>query len=116
MKTKNSKILSMVYRKKPIKITEEDLRFIHGNDYDLFREKILPNCFCTACSKEGRDNVVTIVNFEIFINDLNDVELEGFCSVCSGRVGRYSETGEVEEYVPRVKKVREKYKKVKNKK
>jgi hypothetical protein len=106
----------MVYKKKPIKIAEEDLKFIHGDDYAFFREKILPNCFCTSCSKNGRDNVVTIVDYEIFINDLNDVILQGFCSVCGGRVGRYSETGEVKEYVPRVLKIKRKYKKGKNKK
>jgi len=105
----------MVYRKNPIKITEEDLKFIHGNDYDLFREKILPNCFCYPCIKKGK-NMVRIVNYEIFINDLNDVELQGFCAECGGRVGRYSETGEVKEYVPRVKKVREKYKRNKKRK
>ncbi len=60
--------------------------------------------------------MVTIVNYEIFINDLNDVELQGFCSVCGGRVGRYSETGEVKKYVPRVKKVREKHKRNKKRK
>lgn len=105
----------MVYRKKPIKITEEDLKFIYGDDYDFFQEKILPNCHCGKCSKEGRDSMVTITNYDIFINDLNDVLLEGVCSVCGGRVGRYSETGEVKEYVPRVKKIREKYKSKKNK-
>ncbi len=105
----------MVYRKKPIKITEDDLRFIYGSDYPFFREKILPNCFCGSCSREGKDSMVTITNYEIFINDLNDVLLEGFCSVCGGRVGRYSETGEVKKYVPRVKKIRDKYKSKKGK-
>ncbi len=100
----------MVYRKKSIKITEEDLKFIYGDDYTFFREKILPNCYCGTCSREGRNNMVTIVNYEIFINDINDVLLEGFCSVCGGKVGRYSETGEVKEYAPRVQKIREKYK------
>ena len=105
----------MVYRKKPIKITEEELKFIYGADYEFFCDKILPNCFCGFCSKDGRDNVVTIVNYDIFIDDLNDVILQGFCTECGGKVGRYLETGEVEEYIPRVKKVREKYKNKKGK-
>jgi hypothetical protein len=101
----------MVYRKKPIKIVEDDLKFIYGDDYIFFRQKILPNCFCSSCSKEGADSIVTITNYEIFINDINDVLLEGFCLVCGGRVGRYSETGEVKKYVSRVLKIKRKYKK-----
>ncbi len=96
--------------KKQIKITEEDLKFIHGKDYKLFQDKILPNCFCGSCVKNGRQ-IVRIVNYEIFINDLNDIELQGFCANCGGRIGRYLETGEVGKYIPRVKKIKEKYKK-----
>ena len=105
----------MVYKKKPIKSTEEDLKFIHSADYEIFQNKILPNCFCYPCTKNGK-STVRIVNYEIFLNDLNDVELQGFCAECGGRVGRYSETGEVKEYVPRVLRIKRKYKKGKNKK
>ena len=98
----------MIKNKKLLKITEEDLKFIHGKDYEFFQRKVLPNCFCYPCVKNGK-RTVKIMNYEIFINDLNDVELQGFCDDCGGPVGRYSETGEVEETAKRVKKVRKKY-------
>ena len=39
------------------------------------------------------------------MNDLNDVILDGKCAVCGDPVNRYTETGENEEYVRRIKKV-----------
>ncbi len=98
-------------KKQNIKITEDDLKFIYGKDYEFFQEKVLSNCFCHNCIRgENGKYSVKIVNYEIFINDLNDVVLQGFCVECGGRVGRYSETGEVEETAKRVKKLKEKYK------
>ena len=70
--------------KKQTKITEEDLKFIYGKDYKLFQDKILPNCFCGFCVKNG-SHTVKIVNYEIFLNHLNDIELQGFCANCGGR-------------------------------
>lgn len=62
---------------KQLKITEKDLKFIYGNDYDFFQSKILSNCHCLGCfeSKYGS----TVVNYKIFLNDLNDIILKGFC-------------------------------------
>jgi len=95
--------------KKKIKITEEDLKSIYRDDYALFKNKILPNCFCGKCCVKGNKNTVKIINYEIFINNLNDIELKGFCAECGSPVGRYLETGEVKEYLPRVKKIKKKY-------
>ena len=110
--TKDGRIIAAKWsrkKKKNIKITEEDLKFIHGKDYVLFQEKILPNCFCGKCCFGSGGQTIKIVNYEIFINDLNDVELQGFCAECGGKVGRYLETEEVKEYAERVKKIRKKY-------
>ena len=98
---------------KEIKITEEDLRYIYGEDYKIFQTKILPNCFCRKC--KGNDHVSTIINYEIFINDLSDVVLRGHCIKCNNKIGRCSETGDVEKYLKRVKGIREKYKKAQTK-
>ena len=97
--------------KKLLEITEDDLKFIHGDDYGHFQDKILPNCFCGKCCIKGDKNTVKIINYEIFINHLNDIELQGFCAECAGPVGRYLETGEVKKYSQRIKKIREKLKK-----
>lgn len=92
--------------KKQIEITKEDLICIHGNDYQLFEEKIIPNCYCAKCNSHYQS---TIVNYKIFLNDLNDVILRGFCGKCSNPINRYLETSEVEKYQERIEKVRKKY-------
>ena len=89
--------------KKQIKITKEDLITIHGKDYPLFEEKIIPNCYCGKCKTPYQS---IIVNYEIYLNDLNDIILEGFCAKCGNRIGRYLETGEVPEYQERIKKIK----------
>lgn len=90
--------------KKQIKITKEDLMAIYGKDYRLFEEKIIPNCYCHKCQTPYQS---TIANYEILLNDLNDIVLEGFCAKCGSRMNRYLETGEVPEYQEGIKKVRE---------
>ena len=89
--------------KKEIEIYEDDLRMIYGNDYKLFKEKIIPNCYCKNCNSHYQS---IIVNYKIFLNDLNDIILKGFCEKCGSLVNRYVETGEVEEYQERIEKVR----------
>ncbi len=85
------------------KITAEQLKFIYSDDYDFFVNKILSNCFCPKCPNSEYSS--TIVDYEIFLNDLNDIILKGSCAKCQGPIGRYLETGEVLEYLPRIKNV-----------
>lgn len=92
--------------KKEIEISEEDLKFIHGNDYELFKQKIISNCYCTKCNSHYES---IIVNYKIFFNDLNDIVLEGFCQKCGNPMNRYVETGEVEKYQERIEKIKRKY-------
>ncbi len=87
--------------KKELPLTLLQLKTIWGKDWDFFVEKIIPNCFCHTCKE-----VVTIVDFKIIVNDLNDIILTGRCAVCSGPLNRYMETGDNEEYVGRIKKFR----------
>ena len=86
--------------KKEHPITLPQLKTIFGNDWDFFVEKIIPNCFCQNCTE-----VVTIVDFKIVVNDLNDVILRGKCAVCGGPVNRYSETGEDEACLRRIREI-----------
>jgi hypothetical protein len=90
--------------KKQIKITQEDLAAIYGKDYHVFEEKIIPNCYCHICQTSYRS---TIVKYEIFLNDLNDIILEGFCAKCGSRMNRYLETGEVPEYQERIEQIKQ---------
>ena len=86
--------------KKQIKITKEDLVAIYGSDYRLFEEKIIPNCYCGSC------HISTIVNYEVYLNDLDDIILKGFCAKCGKPVNRYLETGEVEKFQKMIIKVK----------
>ena len=90
--------------KKQVKITIDNLKEIYGEEFAEFEEKILPNCYCGKCGDE-----MTIVSFEIFLNDLNDVILRGFCTKYGHPVNRYVETGEVPEFEKRIGEIRNKY-------
>jgi hypothetical protein len=86
--------------KKELPLTLQQLKTIYGEDWYLFIKEIIPNCFCSTCL-----GVVSIVNYKIFVNNLNDIILRGHCAVCGNPVNRYIETGEDEEYVIKIKKI-----------
>ena len=86
--------------KKELPLTLPDLKIIWAEDWDFLVDKILPNCLCHTCKTQ-----TTIVEFKIVVNDLNDIILKGHCAVCGDTVNRYTETGENEEYVRRIKKI-----------
>lgn len=89
--------------KKNVKINQADLQFIYGDDYSFFKSKIISNCFCTTCPNSKYDS--TIVDYAIFVNELNDLILKGKCAKCGNKIARYLETGEVEEYAERIMSV-----------
>lgn len=86
------------------KIRLLDLKTILGNDFHLFETETLPNCWCYKCNtKKGKSK---IVNFLVFLNDVNDIVLRGFCADCGSRLDRYVEIGEVEKYTKKISKIR----------
>lgn len=93
-------------KKNEPEITEEDFKLILGDDLSFFEEKIVPNCLCHNC-KSGYNS--TITNYTIYLNDLNDVILKGFCKKCGHQVNRYMETGEVAKYQENIEKIKHKY-------
>jgi len=86
-----------------LQLTQEQLKKIYGKDWEFFCEKILNNCYCGNC--KGPYNA-TIVAYEIFLNDINDIILKGKCQTCGNPVNRYLETGEVAEYAEVIEKVK----------
>lgn len=80
-----------MYKRKDFKITQEQLEYIVGNEWKSFRDILLTNCFCHSCDLKGN---ATIVNYEIYVNYLNDVIFRGHCKKCDGQIARYTETGE----------------------
>lgn len=94
--------------KSQMKIVKTDLTTIYGEDFHFFEEKIIPNCYCGKCNSPYES---TIVNYEIFLNDFNDIVLKGYCEKCKNPINRYLETGQVDEYQERIKKIRQNLKK-----
>lgn len=96
-------------KKFKIKITKEDARDILGKDVDFLKvaEK---SAFCFDCFEKTKKSV-TIVNYEIYVNDLGDIILQGFCKNCGKPVGRYIESGEKPDGFEKAMKVAEERKK-----
>lgn len=90
-------------KKAEFKITQENLKKIYGKDWNFFQEKILNNCYCGSC--KGPYNAM-IVDYEVYLNDLNDIILRGNCKTCGNPVNRYLETGEAPEYVAVIEKIK----------
>ena len=80
----------MSRKTKSIAITEEDVAFIFNNKLTEFN-LVTTKCFCVQC-KDGYNS--TITKYKIFLNNLYDIELNGFCKRCNHVMGRYIETGE----------------------
>ena len=99
--------MNQIQNKNNIKITQKDLQEIYGKDWKFFQEKIIPNCYCHTC--KGPYNA-TIIDYEISLNDINDVILKGKCKKCGNPVNRYLETGEVYDYA--IEDIRRYYKKI----
>jgi len=81
--------------KNKVEISETNLQVILGADYEKFRKTILKNVHCKNCNTPYSS---TITSYSIFINDLEDIVLEGLCAKCQSPVNRYVEAGEVREY------------------
>jgi predicted metal-binding protein len=89
--------------KNKVEITESDLKSILGNDFLDFEKKVISNVYCGNCDSPYSS---TTINYHIFLNDLNDIILEGFCKKCGHPVSRYVEAGEVTKYQERIAKIK----------
>ena len=79
-------------------ISKEQLIEIIGDEWLKF-QKILNNCYCASC-ENGYST--TIVDYKIFVNDINDIILMGKCKDCGKPVNRYTESGEDPDYVKKI--------------
>lgn len=61
-------------------------------------------CMCPAPVKR-------LIQYKVFVNDLNDLVMRGLCSGCNIIAARYVETGEDPEKVERIKAVQRERKK-----
>ena len=58
-------------------IALKDVKFIMGDVFENHFTRILSSCFCRQCEKTFGNNVTEIIDYKIFLNDLNDVVLQG---------------------------------------
>jgi hypothetical protein len=75
---------------KTIPITIEDVAFIFNSSLEEFYY-VTSHCYCIQCSNKYNS---TITSYKIVLNNLYDLELDGFCETCNHKMGRYIETGE----------------------
>lgn len=73
-----------------MKITKEQLKYILGDDWGFFEEKILTNCFCGNCLGE---ECATMVDWQASLDNFNDVVLRGKCAECGRPIRRVLERG-----------------------
>lgn len=92
----------MPKQKAEILLSLKDVKYIYGTSFGNFKSK-LKNIFCMVCKAPHNSE---IIDFKILLNDLNDLELEGHCKECGNKVGRYIETGAVEQYASRIEAIR----------
>ena len=88
-----------------IQISEKDVQLILQEEYSFFREIVASNVFCSKCAV--RNTEAGIKDYTIILNDLNDIQLSGKCSICGGSVGRYIEYGEDPEILRRAEAFRD---------
>lgn len=75
-----------------IPISKNEAVYILGKEADFF-EIAENSVFCHDCFSKTHKSV-SVVNYDIFVNDLGDIILQGFCKNCGHRIGRYIESGE----------------------
>jgi RNase P subunit RPR2 len=92
----------MAKQKTEVRISLADVKYIYGTSLGNFKRTV-KSMFCMVCKAPYNSE---LTNFKILLNDLNDLELEGHCKECGNKIGRYIETGEVEQYVSRIETIR----------
>ncbi len=98
-------------KKKSIKISIEDTKFIVGDKSSW--EKILVNYPCGTCTDSYGNEFPMIIKY-VELNDLNDLILHGKCGRCSGVSNRYLETGQARDSYNRAEIIREQMSKLSN--
>lgn len=86
---------------KKIEITKkqaEDIFSDNGESLAIAQKTV----FCHHCFAKNHKSAEMVVE-HYFVNDLNDVILQGKCDVCGHPVGRYIESGEIPSMAKRAK-------------
>jgi hypothetical protein len=76
--------------RKTIKINDFQLHILLNEEEQKGLQILQNNSFCSTCMGERPISNVQA----ILLNDLNDIEVQGTCPVCGGKMARYMEFGE----------------------
>lgn len=71
-----------------IELNDWEFRLVMGDSWDD-QHIYLNSIFCSCGAPEK-----TLIDFKVYLNDLNDLVLRGLCSGCNTIASRYIETGE----------------------
>lgn len=71
-----------------IELSDWEFRLVMGDSWGD-RHIYLNSIFCSCGAPEK-----TLIDFKVYLNDLNDLVLRGLCSGCHTIAARYIETGE----------------------
>ncbi len=80
----------------------QEAEYIFGADWQNIKDKFLSNCFC-GCKKFGESAQIT--DYNIYLDELNDIIFKGKCADCGQLIARQIETGENPEYLERILKI-----------
>ena len=79
-----------MYNAPLIRIDEEDVAFILGKCYRYF-SAILKGTYCNTCQIR---HTCRITDYVIYLDDSNDIIIDGCCENCASSIHRCIETGE----------------------
>lgn len=94
-------------RQNEIEISLEDVELIMGKNFQKLHI-FLESAFCIECSGQ-----TAVVDYVIYLDDVNDLIFEGYCLKCKAPVSRYIETGgspSAAEFAGHIREVKTKYK------
>lgn len=77
-------------------ISLEDLKFIVRDEYELIVGLARHHAFCPTCIKNGEKP--EMINFKLYLSELDDVTFEGTCKNCENKIARYVGIGEAPEF------------------
>ncbi|KGE84859.1 hypothetical protein [Phaeodactylibacter xiamenensis] len=78
-------------KKIEILIGVDELRFIVEDEFDQIIDLVKHNSFCSNCNEKTK---IEMIEYDLSLNELNDVVFRGKCKSCGKNIGRYVEIGE----------------------
>lgn len=85
---------------KDIELNQWEFQLIMGEAWDD-REIFINNFFCD-CKSPNRQ----LIDFKVYLNDINDIVINGICSGCKTIAARYIETGENAKSIEAAERIR----------